>query len=138
MNVITSRYRGSEKHKNRPAHGAKGTLCPEWTHSTPMGGLKNDPFSHAWLQTEAHRIFESSQPHPDGEQRRYATSRGIAFEAKPSNDGYWHGYPIPWEGVPTDLLDRWLDEGVVTNRDIKRHRKHGKNNMTWALDSDSR
>jgi hypothetical protein len=138
MNANISRYRGSEKHKNRPAQGAKGTLCPEWTHLTPDRGLGNNPSDHDWLQTEAHKLFEGSLPHPGGEERRYATMSGIAFEAKPSNDGFWHGYPIPWESVPVDLVDQWLKKGLVTNRQIKRHRQYSKSNIKWALDSDTK
>lgn len=137
MNAIVSPYRGSEKHKNRPARGAKGTLCPEWTHLTPAQGLEKDPFHHDWLQTEAHKLFESSLPHPNGEERRYATMRGIAFEAKPTNDGSWHGYPIPWESVPSDLVDRWIEENSVTSRQIKQHKRYPKNNIDWALGSDT-
>jgi hypothetical protein len=138
MNTIVSSYRGSEKHKNRPAEGAKGTLCPEWTHSTPDRGLGNDPFNHVWAQTEAHQLFENAVPHPDGEERCYATFRAIAFEAKPSNDGCWHGYPIPWDSVPNDIVDMWLDNGLIRNRDIKRHRKYPKSAIKWALEGDEK
>lgn len=131
-------YRGSEKHKNRPAQGAKGTLCPEWTHSTSARGLGNDPFNHDWSQTEAQRLFASSLPHPDDQERRYATKSGIAFEAKPSNDGFWHGYPIPWESVPVDVVDQWLNDHLVTKREIKKHRQYPRSNIKWALDSETK
>lgn len=137
MNAAISPYRGSEKHKNRPAKGAKGTLCPEWTHSTSARGLGNDPFNHDWSQTEAHRLFADSLPHPNDETRRYATLRGIAFEAKPTNDGAWHGYPIPWESVPSELVDQWLAANSVTNRQIKQRRHYADSNIKWALDSDT-
>jgi hypothetical protein len=58
----------------------------------------------------------------------------MAFEAKPTGDGSWHGYPIPWESVPPLILNQWLDEGRVTRRDIKRSRPN--NDIHWALDSD--
>lgn len=133
-----SHYRGSEKHKNRPTEGAKGTLCPEWTHSTSDRGLGHDPFDHDWSQTEAHRLFARSLLHPDGGQRRYATKSGIAFEAKPSNDGFWHGYPIPWESVPDAVVDHWLSNQLVTNREIKKHRQYPRSNIKWALDSETK
>jgi hypothetical protein len=138
MTPITNSYRGSEKHKNRPAKGAKGTLCPEWTHSTPARGLGNDPFNHDWSQTEAHRLFQQALPHPAGEERRYATKGGIAFETKPSNDGFWHGYPIPWESVPCDIVEQWLDQGSVTNHDFKKHKRYPKSNIKWALADDTK
>ncbi|KAB0617118.1 hypothetical protein [Castellaniella defragrans] len=137
MSAATSSYRGSEKHKDRPAQGAKGTLCPEWTHATSTRNLGNDPFDHEWPQTEAHDLFENALPHPQGEERRYATRKGIAFEAKPTNDGHWHGYPIPWESVPGDLVDKWLTENLVTNRQIKKYRSFSRSNIDWALNSDT-
>ena len=138
MNDVTSLYRGSEKHKNRPSIGAKGTLCPEWTHTTSDSRYENDPFKHDWSKTEAHELFDSAVPHPGGEERRYATKNGIAFEAKPTNDGKWHGYPIPWKSVPETIVDRWLGSGDVTNKQIKLHRNYSKDNILWALESDLR
>lgn len=134
MNAVVTLYRGSKKHKNRPGRGAKGTLCPEWTHATSRTGLGNDPSRHAWPETEAHRLFENAEPDPDGRERRYATARGIAFEAKPSNDGTWHGYPIPWESVPDAITDQWLAHGTINRRQVKQHRKYPKNDIHWALD----
>ncbi|WP_343740020.1 hypothetical protein [Delftia tsuruhatensis] len=126
-------YRGSEKHKNRPASGAKGTLCPEWTHTTLSGSYKNDPFNHKWVETEAHSLFLNSTAHPDGIERRYATKRGIAFEAKPTNDGAWHGYPIPWESVPDSIVHKWIDEKLVSRKEIRDNKSHPKNKTDWAL-----
>ncbi|MBP8276725.1 MAG: hypothetical protein KAX55_07540 [Propionivibrio sp.] len=137
MNAIPRKYRGSEKHKNRPAQGAKGTLCPEWTHATPEGRYENDPFKHKWAQTEAQNLFQASVPHPNGEERCYATKNGIAFEAKPTNDGTWHGYPIPWKSVPASIIDQWLDGGKVTNKEIKLYKQYPKENIHWALETDS-
>lgn len=133
MNAAGSPYRGSPKHKNRPALGAKGTLCPEWTHSEPTR-LDNDPFTHDWSQTAAHRLFQDATPHPDGLQRCYATERSIAFEAKPSNDGTWHGYPIPWESVPSAIVDQWLAEGTISKRDVKKYWSRTRDDTHWALE----
>lgn len=137
MNAIIRQYRGSEKHKNRPSQGAKGTLCPEWTHATPEGSYENDPFKHKWAQTEAQKLFQAAVQHPEGEERCYATKNGIAFEAKPTNDGTWHGYPIPWKNVPISIVDQWLENGDVTNRQFKLHRSYPKGNIHWALEIDS-
>lgn len=137
MKKSSDKYRGSEKHKNRPSRGAKGTLCPEWTHSTPQGEYKNDPFQYDWAQTEAHKLFETAIGHPEGEDRRYATMNGIAFEAKPTNDGAWHGYPIPWQSVPTSILTGWLDQGVITTKQLKKQKKGLEKNIYWALENNS-
>lgn len=125
------------KHKSRPSEGAKGTLCPEWTHLALGARLESDPFKHDWLKTEAHQLFSIAVPHPGGEERRYATKNGIAFEAKPTNDGTWHGYPIPWKSVPIEIMNVWLDREIVTNKQVKLHKDYPKKDIHWALDSDS-
>lgn len=129
-------YRGNDKHKNRPAFGRKGTICPDWTHSTAQGGLGASSAQHEWPQTEAARLFAESDVDPDGAAQRYATSRGIAFCAQPSNDGTWHGYPVPWQSVPTQLTRKWLQDGRVTKRDVKLHKDHPADDIYWALESD--
>ncbi|CAN5918057.1 hypothetical protein BH11PSE3_BH11PSE3_09850 [soil metagenome] len=131
------RYRGSPKHKNRPAQGRKGTVCPEWTHETASSGYRNDPFGHDWEKTLAHDMFEESEPDPDGSDKRYATMNGIAFVAQPTEDGTWHGYPEPWTRVPADLKAKWQDDGRVTTRLLKRYKDFPKDNHGWALDSDN-
>jgi len=132
----TSPYRGSLKHKSRPARGRKGTICPEWTHATQSLGLGSDMVGHDWQQTEAHRLFIDSEEHPVGSGRRFATGRGVAFEAKLTNDGSWHGYPVPWSQVPAELKDRWQDEGRVQARDIRRYLERPKGDIKWALGTD--
>lgn len=129
-------YRGSRKHKDRPAIGRKGTLCPEWTHVTETGRLANDVVGHDWPKTEAYRLFEASEPCPEGSGRRFATSRGIAFAAVSSRDGTWHGYPVPWQEVPAELKDRWRDAGKVERRDLRRHMDRSQDDVRWALESD--
>lgn len=109
-----------------------GTLCPEWTHRTTEAGFAGDVEAHAWRETEAHRLFSTSIPHEDG--RRYATARGIAFVALPTNDGTWHGYPLPWIDVPKDVRRDFIDQGLV-KRSQTRRRMNRQDNR-WALDSD--
>lgn len=130
-------YRGSPKHKNRPAQGRKGTLCPEWTHQAPDGGYANDPFKHPWQETQAHQMFTESEVDPSGSGKRYATRNGIAFVAQETADGSWHGYPEPWNKVPPELKDKWLDAGKVTSASIRRYKDFPKDNFKWALDSDA-
>jgi hypothetical protein len=131
-----SRYRGSTKHKDRPLNERKGTLCPEWTHATAGGGFAADPFSHRWAETAAHRLFESATLSADG-RRRFATERGIAFEAKPSADGTWHGFPIPWESVPPAILKQWKQDGKVSRQDMKLYKPRGNGDLRWSLESDA-
>ena len=59
--------------------------------------------------------------------------RGIAFEAKPTSDGTWHGFPVPWESVPPAILRQWLQDGKVTRRQVKLFRSRATDNIRWAL-----
>lgn len=129
-------YQGSPKHKNRPARGRKGTLCPEWTHSTPNGGLGTDVDDHPWHLTEAHRLLLDSEPCPEDSGRRYATARGVAFVAVRTDDKTWHGYPLPWQDVPAELKDRWREQGLVTRRDLNRYLDKAPGDIHWALETD--
>lgn len=130
---MTSTYRGSLKHKRRPATGLKGTLCPEWTHAATEKGFSSDPYSHPWIESEAHQLFQNAIGHGE---RRFATARGIAFEAKPTDDGTWHGYPVPWESVPPSILQQWLQNGNVTRRQMKLFEARVTDDIHWALASD--
>jgi len=128
-------YRGSSKHKNRPADEQKGTLCPEWTHETALGGFGTDVRGHDWRQTRAASLFaEASVDKASG--RRYATAKGIAFEARSSGDGSWHGFPIPWESVPVGIKNSWLGSNAVTRRDLKRFFRFNKDDIHWAMQTD--
>lgn len=133
MSAFQTVYRGSPKHKNRPTGERKGTLCPEWTHTTAAGGYGNDPFAHDWPLTVAHQLFECAVPHSNG-RKRFATLRGIAFEAKPSGDGTWHGYPVPWEAVPAELVQAWIAEGQVTRRQIRQCWTQDHDDLRWAIE----
>lgn len=131
----TTLYRGSNKHKDRPTGDQKGTLCPEWTHSGTDGGYATDPYAYDWSASNAATLFAEAVV-DSSSGRRYATARGIAFEAKPTKDGTWHGYPIPWESVPNHIKDDWLGANVVARRDIKRFLSFDKNDIYWAMISD--
>ncbi|MEY4414827.1 MAG: hypothetical protein RIQ53_2120 [Pseudomonadota bacterium] len=59
----------------------------------------------------------------------------MAFEAKPTEDGTWHGYPIPWETVPAEITDQWIDEGAVTKRQIKKFWQKDRDDLHWAIEA---
>lgn len=126
-------YRGSAKHKSRPGNGAKGTICPEWTHDSTFGGLGSDMHRHDWAGTEASKLFDRAVPYGG---RRFATARGLAFEAKPTADGTWHGFPIPWESVPPSLTEAWLEKGLVDRRMTRMFRNFEQNDIYWPLRTD--
>jgi hypothetical protein len=128
-------YLGSIKHKKRPHRGEKGTRCPDWTHVDKRGrGPAIDMSTHAWKETEAQRLFAGALVDPDT-GRRFATARGIAFEAKDTNDGTWHGFPLPWDDVPEAMQDQLRQHGRVTSAQLRRYSEVGTS-IDWALDSD--
>ncbi len=135
MDVVHTPYRGSTKHKARPARGAKGTNCPEWTHWTDTGNLRTDMFSHDWASTAAARLFSEAVV-DEVSGRRYATGRGIAFQAKETNDGTWHGYPVPWESVPPNIVERWRQAGLVNRQQIRRFLSFDRSDLDWPLETD--
>lgn len=110
-------------------------MCPEWTHRTEAVGLGDDVLAHSWDQTEAARLFAGALV-DQRSGRRFATARGIAFEAKSTGDGTWHGYPIPWESVPNHVRRAWLDGRAVRTRDIRRYLSFDRNDIHWALVTD--
>lgn len=134
--AATPNYRGSSKHKNRPADEQKGTFCPEWTHKTSLGGFETDVYAHDWKQTRAGILFSEAKI-DEASGRRYATAAGIAFEAKSTADGSWHGFPIPWESVPASIKNDWLRTAAVSKRDVKRFFRFDRNDIHWAMQTDS-
>lgn len=126
-------YRGSQKHKDWKPGGGFGTLCPRWTHDIAATGYAGDPLRHPWMETTAQALLDDSIVE-DG--KRFACRRGIAFEAKLTGDGTWHGYPVPWENVPTSVQDLMIKKGHVRRRDIRRQVKLDTGDVRWALLSD--
>ncbi|MCP3736497.1 hypothetical protein M9979_16650 [Sphingomonas sp. RP10(2022)] len=133
MSSYAEVYRGHDKHKHRPTRGEKGTRCPEWTHIADGKSVGVDMFAHDWALTRAQELLDTSVTDL-ASKRRYTTGDGIAFEVKPTNDGTFHGHPIPWNDVPAWLHRQWKIEGRVTRRQISRYSEAP--NDFWAMDSD--
>ncbi len=136
---MTDIYRGSLKHKRRPAHGRKGTLCPEWTHTREDTGEKLglDPADETfkWELTPAGRLFKDAIIEA-GTGRRFAAEQGIAFEAKATNDGTWHGYPVPWDDVPATVKDELVEKSKVKRKQLRTYASFSESDIDWALETD--
>lgn len=91
---------------------------------------------HEWEATIAAQLLASSLVDPEGSGKRYATARGMAFVAHDTQDGTWHGYPIPWNDVPAELKDIWAGSGQVTRRHLKTYGEFARGDIDWALGSD--
>jgi hypothetical protein len=126
-------YRGSRKHKNWQPGGGTGTMCPTWTHVVGGRGFAGDVEIHDWPRTKAQALFDGAVV--DGVDR-WATERGIAFTAKMTNDGTWHGYPVPWDEVPVDVQERLIAAGRVARRDMRKWKSFDERDLRWALRSD--
>lgn len=126
-------YRGHDKHKSRPTQGVKGTRCPEWTHVAEGISVGNDMFAHAWQLTRAQELLDTCVTDVRS-RRRLTTGGGVAFEVKATNDGTFHGYPVPWDKVPSWLQRHWRGEGRVSRRQIDQYSEVGANEF-WAMDS---
>jgi hypothetical protein len=99
---IPLRYEPNPKHKPVPTPGRHGAICPP--------------------DVDAQALLEASEQH-DG--KRFATNGVDAFCAhchRPE-ENCWHGFPIPWEDVPPKLRSRWIEEGIVSRRTIRRDRR---------------
>ncbi|GGK17382.1 hypothetical protein [Salinarimonas ramus] len=127
-------YRGSKKHKLWRPDGGFGTICPAWTHTDGRRAIVDEDDATAWSRTTAQTMLSASVVDKRG--RRYAASRGIAFSAQMSNDGTWHGYPVPWLDVPPVVRDALVDAGHVVRRDIRRQVRLAPNDRFWALSDD--
>ena len=95
------RYEGNPKHKEPWQRGRRGTLCP-----------KN------FDQAIAVRLLTDSELVHD---KRYAVYEGKAYCAQQHGAGEWHGYPVGWVEVPQTLRNKWLKEGCLRRRDVRRH-----------------
>lgn len=126
-------YRGTIKHKQWRPHGAYGTICPDWTHESKGQGFGGDPYLHDWNCTQAQIMLKNSFLSGD---KRYGAGRGIAFCAHPTEDGTWHGYPIPWCKVPSDAVNWLIENGHASKRDIKRQKLSPHPSIYWALSAD--
>jgi hypothetical protein len=92
-------YRPSPKHKRAPSRGVKGTFCP---HDV-------DPES----------LLRRSYALVANPRERWATSGGCAFCARSDNADGWHGYPVRLSDVPVPIWRLWLEEGKITQRDLR-------------------
>ena len=132
MTMRALRYRGTIKHKLWRPGGGYGTICPRWTHEAQSHGFAGDPHGHPWEETQAHAMLAESVLADDG--RRYATREGTAFVAVSSGDGTWHGYPVPWQDVPRNVVDAFVSQGRVARRSTRR--PVNRTDTRWPLESD--
>ncbi len=82
----------------------------------------------------AQALLDRSEPMG---QKRVATEGGIAFVAQrtyPDERNVWHGYPEAWDQISVDIKRRWLSEGRVTRRDLRRWNTREAVQLAWTED----
>ena len=87
--------------------GIEGVRAPDGTART---------LRHPWSVL----AFQLAGSDPEG-GKRYAAHAGRAYCAQHDGHNVWHGYPIGWKEVPEKLRRKWLKEGRMQKRDIRKH-----------------
>jgi hypothetical protein len=112
--VSLPRYEASSKHREPITAQKPGTKCPTW--SAPM----------------AQALLDHSE---EMGQKRVATAQGIAFVAQrthPGDRNVWHGYPEAWDKISVQIKSRWLSEGRITRRDLRRWKTREAVRLAWT------
>lgn len=94
------KYEASSKHC--PPYTARGTRCPRFSEAAAQELLDKS-------------VLEG--------KKRYSTLNGLAFVGQrthPDDKDVWHGYPEPWDRVPSSIKAAWLKNGLITKRDMKK------------------
>ena len=92
-------YRPGEKHCEPLTAQKPGTKCPRWSAA------------------RGQELLDESEPMGG---KRVATRHGLTFIAQYGNDGTWHGYPESWDKIDSAIRNRWLAEGRIRGRDLRR------------------
>ena len=93
-------YKSNPKHSKPWQRGRKGSLCPRAARAL------------------ADELLQGSVLHG---KKRYATHAGRAYCAQQSIDDLWHGYPVAWKEVPSQIVQLWKRGRIVSRRDVKRY-----------------
>jgi hypothetical protein len=94
------KYEPNPKHKEPWQRGARGSLCPPGV--------------------DASALLAESEVDPSRPGKRFATDGERAYCGHEHAPGCWHGYPIEWRQVPTNVMRAWLASGQVTKRALRR------------------
>jgi hypothetical protein len=96
-------YQPNPKHKPTPSPGRRGSICPQGV--------------------DASRLL--SQSVLIGRKRDATDGEGaFCAQCHDTERDLWHGYPVGWREVPTDVVSEWLKQSLVDGRTIRRARRH--------------
>lgn len=96
-------YEPNPKHKFPWQRGRRGSLCP-----------------HEIELDQAQALLDASEVDDAMPRKRFVVDRATAYCALQHGPDRWHGFPISWREVPARLRRKWLNEGRITDRDMKR------------------
>ena len=95
--------------------------CEPMTADNP--GVKCPP----WSVAEAQGLLDAASPVGRSLQ---ATRGGVGFVARitrrTEDAEVWHGYPEAWDRMDVALKRRWLADGSITRRDLRRFGTRGQ------------
>lgn len=106
MNACPVRvYEPSPRHCEPITAENPGVKCPDW--STAI----------------AQELLETA--HPVGSTLQ-ATRNGVGFVAQRTRTTeeaeYWHGYPEAWDRMDPRLKRQWVQDGLVSRRNLRTYR----------------
>ncbi len=104
------RYEPSPKHCEPITAEKPGTKCPRWSAAA------------------AQELLDASEEMDD---KRVATRNDLAFVAQRTGGDVWHGYPEAWDKIDGPIKQKWLDEGLVDRRALRRWRTRDHVASAW-------
>lgn len=104
--AVTKRiYEASERHCEPITAQNPGVKCPKWSVEV------------------AQELLDSAFPVG---RRLQATHGGVGFvgmRTRTSGDvEIWHGYPEAWDKMDQKLKQKWLEEGLISKKDLRTYR----------------
>lgn len=96
-------------------------------HSEPITaqnpGVKCPPMSYS----DAQKILDSAERVGNTLQATHAGVGYVARRTRITKDGeIWHGYPEAWDKMNLNLKKRWLKQGLIKRRDIRKYKSREK------------
>ena len=98
-------YEPSPRHCEPITAENPGVKCPDWSTTIAQD-----------LLNTAHPVGDTLQ----------ATRNGVGFVARRTrateDAEYWHGYPEAWDRMDPGLKRQWVQDGLVSRRNLRTYR----------------
>ena len=98
-------YEASPRHCEPITAENPGVKCPPWSAAVAQELLNRATLVGGALQ---------------------ATKNGVGFVGRltiqNAEGQFWHGYPEAWDNMDPNLKKHWLNENVITKRDLRTYK----------------